>query len=433
MRILTALTYYRPHYSGLTIYAERLAKALVERGHAVTVLTSQYDRALHRQEACHGVQVERLPVLLRISKGVIMPGMLKAAWQLVRQSDGVLLHLPQLDAAPVALISRLLGKPVIITYHCDLTLPPGLIHRLANLASNLANHLTARLAQVIVHNSQDYAEHSPFLKKYLGKVHAVPPPIEIAPASPQDMASFQHKADIQPGQRLIGIAARLASEKGVEYLAQALPLVLQKHPTARVLMVGPYQNIVGEEAYARRLAPLIASLGDHWSFFGVLENGEFSAFLQSCEVTVLPSINPTESYGMVQVESMACGTPVIATDRPGVRVPVQVTGMGKVVPQADAPTLAQAIIEVLDHPERYQGSPQALLAASTPEAVAEKYEMLFSGSHLTPNHAVSEVGAPPHSSPEATDPLHPSLQAPEDGRMERKRARLRAPGEGGKK
>jgi hypothetical protein len=42
MRILTALTYYRPHFSGLTIYAERLARALVRRGHSVTVLTAQY-------------------------------------------------------------------------------------------------------------------------------------------------------------------------------------------------------------------------------------------------------------------------------------------------------------------------------------------------------------------------------------------------------
>jgi glycosyltransferase involved in cell wall biosynthesis len=400
MRILTALTYYRPHYSGLTIYAERLARALAARGHTVTVLTSQYDRALPTREVEDGVQIERLPVLLRISKGVIMPGMLRRAWQLARQADVVLLHLPQLDAAPVALISRLLGKPVIVTYHCDLTLPSGMIHRLANLASNLANSLTARLAKVIVHNSQDYAVHSPFLKKHLAKVRAVPPPIEIAPASPADLASFEQKAGIQPGQRLIGIAARLAAEKGVEYLAQALPLVLQKHPTARVLMVGPYQNIVGEEAYARRLAPLIASLDAHWSFLGVLKDGEFSAFLQSCEVTVLPSINPTESYGMVQVEAMACGTPVIATDRPGVRVPVQLTDMGKLVPQGDAPALAEAIVEVLDHPAEYQGSPQALLAASTPEAVAKEYEQFFSGNHIPSDHSPARRAAP----------LHPSLE-----------------------
>ena len=50
MKILVSLLYYRPYTSGLTIYAERLSRALVERGHTVTVLTSQYERALPHEE-----------------------------------------------------------------------------------------------------------------------------------------------------------------------------------------------------------------------------------------------------------------------------------------------------------------------------------------------------------------------------------------------
>ncbi|NMB61043.1 MAG: glycosyltransferase, partial [Chloroflexi bacterium] len=72
MKILIELTYYRPHTSGLTIYAERLAEALAKRGHTVTVLTSQFDKSLARDEMMDGVHVVRLPVLLRISKGVVM-------------------------------------------------------------------------------------------------------------------------------------------------------------------------------------------------------------------------------------------------------------------------------------------------------------------------------------------------------------------------
>ncbi len=73
MRILTVLTYYRPHTSGLTIYAERLARAFVKRGHQVTVMTSQYDKALPLAEEMDGVHVIRVPVALRVSKGVISP------------------------------------------------------------------------------------------------------------------------------------------------------------------------------------------------------------------------------------------------------------------------------------------------------------------------------------------------------------------------
>jgi glycosyltransferase involved in cell wall biosynthesis len=109
----------------------------------------------------------------------------------------------------------------------------------------------------------------------------------------------------------------------------------------------------------------------------VISEQEKAAFYHTCEVTVLPSINSTESYGMVQVESLACGAPVVASDRPGVRVPVLRTGMGRIVPPADPGALAAAILEVLDAPERFRGDPEPLLRLSTPEAVAQEYESLF--------------------------------------------------------
>ena len=132
MRILTVLTYYRPHTSGLTIYAERLARAFAKRGH-VTVMTTRYDNSLPLEEMMDGVRVIRVPVALRISKGVIAPTFGLVATKLVSQNDVVNLHLPQFDAPGVALRARLLGKPVVLTYHCDLFLPPGFFNRIVNL------------------------------------------------------------------------------------------------------------------------------------------------------------------------------------------------------------------------------------------------------------------------------------------------------------
>ncbi len=63
MRILTVLTYYRPHTSGLTIYTERLAQALVQRGHQVTILTSQYMKTLPKRETLEGVSIVRSPIV----------------------------------------------------------------------------------------------------------------------------------------------------------------------------------------------------------------------------------------------------------------------------------------------------------------------------------------------------------------------------------
>ncbi len=377
MNILIALTYYRPHYSGLTIHAEREARALVKRGHQVTVLTSRFDNSLPPVETRDGVRIVRPRVWFHISKGVIMPSMPYWAWKLIQSADVVHLHAPQFDAAAIALIARLQGKPVVLTYHCDLRLPPGPVHYVANQVSNLVNHVTARAASVIVHNTRDYAENSPFLRRYIDKLIPIFPPVEVAPITEQDLVAFRQKYRIKNGQRVIGMAARLATEKGVEYLAQALPSVINEFPTARVLFVGPYQNVVGEEQYAARLAPVLAQLNDHWTFLGILSPTEMTAFFHICEVTVLPSINRTESYGLVQVEAMTCGTPVIATDLPGVRVPVQMTGSGSIVPPGSAPALASALITILKNPEQYHGQPEHIVAASTPEQVACAYEAAF--------------------------------------------------------
>ena len=279
MKILIALTYYRPHYSGLTIYTERLARALVKRGHQVTVLTSRFNSSLPAHEIKDGVEIYRLNVLLRISKGVIMPSMPFWAIRLVRQADVVNLHVPQLDAAPIAVTARLLGKPVVLTYHCDMRLPKGFIHGLANQVSHLANHISARMANVIVTNTRDYAENSPFLGSYLEKVSIVPTPVELPAVSDEVVRNFCEKYDIRPGQPIIGMATRLATEKGAEYLAQAMPAVLQKFPAARVLYVGEYEHVLGEESYARRVNELIKPLGQAWQFLGILSSDDLSPFL----------------------------------------------------------------------------------------------------------------------------------------------------------
>ncbi len=376
MRILFVLTYYRPHVSGLTIYVERLARAMARRGHTVTVLTSQYDRTLPREEVRDGVRVVRAPVLFRVSKGVIMPTFGLLATRLVRQHDVISLHLPQFDAAGVALRGRLMGKPTTLTYHCDLSLPPGLFNRFVNRVVDVMNDLAGRLADVIVAYTEDFARHSPYLSRFYHKVRVIPPPVEIPHPRPEAVAAFAQRHSLN-GHRVIGMAARLATEKGVEYLLYALPRILEEFPNARVLFAGQYRNVLGEEAYARRLAPLLERYRDHWEFLGVLNPEEMAVFYANSDVLVLPSLNSTESFGLVQVEAMLCGTPSVASDLPGVRQPVYQTGMGEVVPVADADSLAEAILRVLRERERYVRPREEIEARFSTERTAQGYEALF--------------------------------------------------------
>ncbi len=247
MRILTILTYYRPHTSGLTIYAERLAHALAARGHQLTIFTTQYQPDLPLEEVQNGVRIVRVPVALRVSKGVIAPAFGRTATRLVREHDVVQLHLPQFDAPGVALRARLMHKPTVLTYHCDLSLPPGVFNYFVNQVVHGMNRATANLADRIITYTQDYADHSDYLSRYTQKLEIIPPPVVLPvpkDGAVQAFADAHHRLDHRP---VIGMAARLATEKGVEILLNALPAILKVYPKAQVLFAGQFQDVLGEE------------------------------------------------------------------------------------------------------------------------------------------------------------------------------------------
>ncbi len=375
MRLLIALTYYRPHTSGLTIYVQRLATALVQRGNSVTVLTSQYDPSLPRHEIIDGVSVIRAPVAARVSKGVLMPTFGWLASALAVQHDAMSLHLPQFDASGLALRGRLLRQPVLLTYHCDLQLPPSPFNQVVNTVVNLSNLAAGHLATAIVAYTQDFADHSPYLSRFRSKVHVIPPPVEVPTVPTTDIQAFRQRWNIQGP--VIGMAARLASEKGVEVLLHALPRILEVYPTARVLYAGQFENVMGEEAYARRLAPLFERFRNHWTFLGTLNPHEMAAFFPNLDVIIVPSLNSTESFGLVQVEAMLCGTPSIASALPGVRQPVMQTGMGLVTPIGDSTALAEAILDILGNRTRFIRPPAEIAARFNTERTAIAYERLF--------------------------------------------------------
>lgn len=378
MRILIVLTYFKPYKSGLTIYAQRQAEALAALGHDVTVLTSQFDPDLPGTEIDMGVKIHRLPVAFRLSKGVIMPQMPFKAWKLIQQSDVVNCHLPQADAALVAALAKLQGKPVVSTYHCDIQMPRGVINALAGWGATIANHICARLSDAVVHNTRDFAEHSKFLSSYLDKLTVIHTPIVVDQVSSEEIDQFLKKYEIDPSRKIIGMVARLASEKGVEYLVAAMPNILQVFEDSQVVFVGNYQDVIGESAYKEKVMPMIRKLGDRWKFLGIISDIEKSAFYNICDVLVLPSINSTESFGMVQVEGMICGVSVVATDLPGVRRPVQSTGMGKIVSIKNSQALAKGIIEVLQSSAVVdEASVNSLKGNYSPESVARAYEALY--------------------------------------------------------
>lgn len=379
MRILTVLTYYRPHTSGLTIYAERLARALVRRGNQVTVFTTQYDGSLARDEMQDGVRVVRAPVAFRISKGVIAPTFGFMATRLVKEHDIIHLHLPQFDAPGVALRGRLLRKPTVLTYHCDLTLPPNPFNFVLNQGVHLVHHLAAKLADRIVTYTQDYADNSPYLSNYKHKLQIIPPPVELPAVPNGEVESFARAHKTSERRPVIGMAARLAAEKGVEVLLGALPIIIENYPQTQVLFAGQHEHVLGEKEYYNRLVPVIRKYQQQgqWEFLGVLNPSQMAAFYPNLDVLVVPSLNSTEAFGLVQIEAMMHGVPCVASALPGVRQPILTTGMGKVVPIGDSAALASAIHAILANPRQFQMDPHAVAQRYTPDAIAYLYEEMF--------------------------------------------------------
>src|SRR5262249_14387160 len=143
----------------------------------------------------------------------------------------------------------------IITHHCDLELPPVLINRLAGPVSELSHGVAGQLAERIVTYTQDYAASSPYLRRFQEKVRSVLPPVEMRRPAPAEVAALRPRSGIN-GRPLIGFAARIAAEKGVDHLLRALPIVARTFPDVQLLLAGEFLRVLGETTY-QEIQPLV--------------------------------------------------------------------------------------------------------------------------------------------------------------------------------
>lgn len=385
MRVLFALTYFTPNVSGLTIYAERLARALAERGHRVTVLATRTEGAAD-MESLPGVRVVRVPARARLGKGVVRPGYLAALWRELRRCQVALVHLPATPGEAVllpVLARSAVRRPTAAVIHCEVELPPGALNRLLTGASRLMDRVATALVDRVVVYTEDYAEASETLRRRAATRLVIPPPVPF-PAPDGEAVAALRRRWAPAGERLIAFASRLAAEKGVEVLLDALPAVRRALGPTRVLFAGESEGVIGERETLRRLRPRLAAEGEGWASLGVLGADALAAVFSASDVTVLPSVNRTESFGLVQVESMLSGTPVVASDLAGVRVPVRTSGMGLTVPPGDAGALAAALVTVMRDRASFLRPRTEIERHWSPDATTDAYERLLAELAATP-------------------------------------------------
>ncbi|MBN9088903.1 MAG: glycosyltransferase [Reyranella sp.] len=297
--IVHVLKWYPPSIGGIEKVAEFCADAARSAGHDVTVLVCEKDsEKAGRSVTPTGVMVERLRSLGILFSMPVAPGLPFALWRLMRKADLVHFHEPY----PAATLSMLLmPKPrrLVITWHGDILRQK----RLKPYAEWLQDKL-ARRADAILATSERMPAGSPVLGRHTDRIRIMPFMIDTTPfdvlRGQTDRIAATRK---RWGGRFAFACGRLIPYKGYEVLIDAV-----SGTDLRVVIVGegPLRESLLAQAKERGVADQIV-------FAGAVDDETVRDLYCGCEFLVFPSVTQGEAFGLVQLEAMAAGRPVINT------------------------------------------------------------------------------------------------------------------------
>jgi len=281
----------------------------------------------------HGC-VYRTKALAKKAATMLSPAMFFWLRRHKAEYDIVHIHHPDPMAALALRLSGYRGK-VVLHWHSDIVSQKFLLALYRPLQSWLVKR-----AQLIIGTTPAYIQASPWLREVQNKCTYVPIGIRPVPADPAGSAAIRAQF---PGKTLILSIGRLVPYKGYPVLIKAMKHLPEK-----------YHLIIGGEGPLREeLEKFIDSenLRDRVSLRGYLADEELPAFYGACDLFVLSSVMKTEAFGIVQIEAMSCGKPVVATRIPGSGVSwVNEDGVsGRNVTPGDDEELGHAIQEVTDN------------------------------------------------------------------------------------
>jgi rhamnosyl/mannosyltransferase len=352
MRIVQLGKYYPPVRGGMETVLQLICTGLLDADHDVVALvagTSVQDRHEYLPAGGGGDTPSRAGRLVRAARlGVVasqpltptLPVLLARELRRFRP-DLVHLHLPNpLAAAAWLLVAGCSNAdyPLAIWYHADVTR-----QRLgARLVEPVVERCLARARGIAV-STRGLADSSRLLRQHRAKTVVIPFGIDLRrwaePAGRSDGASGATRRE---GPFLF--VGRLVRYKGIELLCR----VVGELPSARL-------EIIGDGPLRSELRRLIARnrWDDRIALLGECDDAELQRRLCAARALVLPSLDRSETFGLVQVEAMATGCPVIASRLPSGTDEVTRDGVtGRLVTPGDRIALRDALLEVLEHPER---------------------------------------------------------------------------------
>lgn len=218
------------------------------------------------------------------------------------------------------------------------------------------------------------------------------PPISVIPMGTDLQQTFIPNPQVSRAANQLLFVGRLVEKKGLPYLLHALQQLLPTHPDLQLV-------VAGSGTAQADLIQLGESLGigQHVTFVGRLEHSSLVRLYQTSTLAVFPFVQAKdgdmEGLGLVMVEAMGCGCPVVVSDLPAVRDVIRQGETGCVVTAADSAALAMAIASLLADPvQRQTLSTQALATVRNGfdwESVTQRYQHCLQSTHT--QSSITEV------------------------------------------
>ena len=399
---------------GQNVHVGALSRALAEQGHTVTVYTRRDSASLPRRvELCEGVAVVHVDAgpATRIPKDELLPHMPQLAegiagdWATRGVPDVVHSHFWMSGLAALGAVEALpqAGIPVVHTFHAL-----GSVKRRFQGAADtsptarrwLEPHVGGRVAAIVATSTDEVLELGT-MDVPTGKVHVIPCGVD-----PRTFGGRGPRAPKDARYRILSVG-RLVPRKGVDIVIDALAMLVKRGVDAELVVLGGSGGDSGADPEIVRLTKSAQASGvaDRVRFTGQVDQAELPRWYRSADVVACtPWYEP---FGIVPLESMGCGVPVVAAAVGGLRDTVVDGRTGILVPPFDADATAAAIGELLDDPARRtqygRAGRERVRTMYTWDRVAREtasvYERLAATTHSPahlprrPTHATASLGA----------------------------------------
>ena len=340
MRIAQVSPWFSPHFGGVESHVRSLSRELARRGHEVTVVTSQHDRALSAEETMDGFRVIRVRPRFIFMQTPITPRMRGSLRAL--SADVVHAHSPPPLASHYAgAVASERGIPYVVTYHCDVELPSAFGSVVESIYRRSLGADTLRNANQVIVTTRTYAATSRAIWRYNPSV--IPNAVDHRRFRPDvDGSAVRSKLRIPPEVPIVLLVGRIVPHKGVEHFVEAARYV----PDAWFLVAGG-----GSSLDAMKRLALSMGVADRVRFLGRISDDRLPEVYAACDVFVLPSVSRLEAFGIVALEAMSTGKPVIVADIPGVREIIEDGRDGLLADPVNPRDLAEKIRRLLSDPE----------------------------------------------------------------------------------